>query len=84
MIEGAPDATRSWRGPDSWLLASFVVAALVALPIAGLIVPAWQRSENLWGHLAAYVLPAAAGDTLTLKYSASLTDWVESARMVAY
>lgn len=57
---------RSRRGPGAWLLASGVIAALVALPIAGLAIPAWQWSPNLWEHLAAYVLPAAAGDTLLL------------------
>jgi iron(III) transport system permease protein len=66
LITAAQDATRSSRGFNPWLLASCGVAALVALPIAGLIVPAWQRSDNLWTHLAAYVLPAAAGDTLLL------------------
>ncbi len=59
--------TNHWSGtPGPWALASGLIATLVALPIAGLVIPAWQRSENLWAHLAAYVLPAAAGDTLLL------------------
>lgn len=67
MSRLAPDGRRRrWRRPSPWALASGVITLLVALPIAGLVVPAWERSDNLWQHLAAYVLPAAAGDTLML------------------
>jgi len=66
LIQDTPDASRAWPGPGSWLVASGVVALLVALPIAGLIVPAWQRSDSLWQHLSSYVLPAASSDTLLL------------------
>ena len=49
-----------------WLAASGAVALLVLAPLAALAVAAAGGSAGLWRHLLAYVLPAAARDTLIL------------------
>ena len=57
---------RSRRMPGPWLLAAGIVALLVVAPVAALAVAAGGGSPDLWQHLLAYVLPAAARDTLIL------------------
>ena len=47
-------------------LASGVVTFLVLLPVAAIAVAASGGSPDLWRHLVAYVLPAAARDTAVL------------------
>lgn len=49
-----------------WLAASAGVALAAAAPAIALVWVATAGSEGLWGHLIAYVLPAALRDTLTL------------------
>jgi iron(III) transport system permease protein len=49
-----------------WLVGAALVAGLVLAPIAALVRTAAAGSPDLWQHLIAYVLPAAARDTLIL------------------
>src|SRR4051794_23188714 len=42
------------------------VAALVSAPLLSLIQIALQGDEEIWSHLASYVLPQALADTLLL------------------
>lgn len=49
----------------SHVTAGIVVLAMLA-PFASLAATAWPGSPDLWAHLVAYVLPAAALDTLVL------------------
>jgi len=57
---------RGWAGPRAWLAASYVFGLLVLVPVIALAFAALRGSEDLWRHLIAYVLPAAAWDTLIL------------------
>ncbi|MDN3714221.1 hypothetical protein QWZ10_24850 [Paracoccus cavernae] len=49
-----------------WLFASFVIAALVMVPVAALLWQALQGSAGLWSHLARFVLPHALSQTAIL------------------
>lgn len=49
-----------------WLLVCAVVVALVLLPTFVLLGLALQGSGDLWRHLAAYILPSATRNSLTL------------------
>jgi iron(III) transport system permease protein len=51
-------------GARPWLVAAAVIVALVLAPLGALAIAASGVSADLWGHLFAYVLPAAVGDTL--------------------
>lgn len=53
-------------GTPGWTLAAILIAAIVVSPIAALIAIASEGSGDLWPHLAAYVLPPAAINTLAL------------------
>src|SRR5690606_30877853 len=61
-------ATVAGRRPrlGFWWIAAALAAAATAAPIVALVVIAAQGSENLWSHLAAYVLPVSLRDTLVL------------------
>ena len=61
-----PAAPRSGPIPGPWLLASGLIAFLVLAPVVALVLAASSGSPELWTHLLAYVLPAAARDTLVL------------------
>jgi iron(III) transport system permease protein len=57
----------SWRMPHP--IASVLVlgvAALVMAPLISLIIIALEGDEEIWSHLASYVLPQALNDTLLL------------------
>jgi iron(III) transport system permease protein len=54
-----------WRF-DPWFAAVAVIAALVALPIAGVAWLALFPDENIWPHLARTVLPRYVATTLWL------------------
>jgi iron(III) transport system permease protein len=54
------------RRVDAWIAGSAAVALLVLAPLVSLAVAATRGSEELWSHLAAYVLPVALRDTLIL------------------
>ena len=49
-----------------WLFASFVIAALVMVPVAALLWQALHGSAGLWSHLARFVLPHALSQTAIL------------------
>lgn len=66
MTAATPAAPRPRLVPGPWLLASGVVTVLVLGPVAALAIAASGGSPDLWQHLLAYVLPAAARDTLIL------------------
>ena len=66
MRQATPDGWQPGSRLNPWLLVSGVVALLVVAPIVTLALAAWQGSAELWQHLIAYVLPAAARDTLIL------------------
>jgi iron(III) transport system permease protein len=64
-----PLETSRWRPFAStapWLLVSGAVALAVVLPFGALAIAAVRGSEGLWDHVLAYVLPAAARETLIL------------------
>ncbi|CAN5650989.1 iron ABC transporter permease [soil metagenome] len=52
--------------PDGWLLAALAVAAAMLLPLLSLAWTAAQGSAGLWAHIAVYVLPQAALNTVLL------------------
>lgn len=54
------------RAPDGWQLAALVVAAAMLLPLLSLAWTAMQGSDGLWSHIAVYVLPQAALNTVLL------------------
>jgi iron(III) transport system permease protein len=62
----APEGARPRLLPGPWLLASGVITLLVLAPVAALAVTAARGSAGLWQHLLAYVLPAAARDSVLL------------------
>ena len=71
--EAAQPVVRGPRGPrrlvpeGPWQWAAVAIALLVALPLAALAWTALQGGQDgLWGHVARYVLPAAARNTLLL------------------
>jgi len=49
-----------------WLIGAFVIALMVALPVASVFYLALYPSENIWGHLAKTVLPTYIVTTLQL------------------
>ncbi|WP_444430542.1 ABC transporter permease [Rhodobacter capsulatus] len=53
-------------GGSIWLWAAGGIAALVLAPVAALLWQAAQGSDGLWGHLWAYVLAPALGQTVIL------------------
>jgi iron(III) transport system permease protein len=61
-------ALRAFRnsGTPGWTLAAVLIAAIVISPIIALITIASEGSGDLWPHLAAYVLPPAAINTMIL------------------
>jgi iron(III) transport system permease protein len=56
------------RRPASltWTLVPALLAAVLALPLATIVVLSLGAAENVWPHLLATVLPGAVADTLTL------------------
>ncbi|MGI8561915.1 MAG: ABC transporter permease [Luteimonas sp.] len=54
------------RAPDAWLVAALLVAAAMLLPLLSLVWTAAQGSAGLWSHIAVYVLPQAALNTMLL------------------
>ena len=70
---GAPGAGRRTLAgrmlPGPWVLATLLIAALVALPVlivgSRVLVP----TEGVWGHLAETVLPRYVGNTVLLSLS---------------
>ncbi|MDQ3494148.1 MAG: ABC transporter permease subunit, partial [Pseudomonadota bacterium] len=52
--------------PDGWLLAALAVAAAMLLPLLSLVWTAAQGSAGLWAHIAVYVLPHAALNSVLL------------------
>lgn len=65
MSPGTP-VPRRGRAGRPWLLASGAVTLLVVAPLAAVALVAWREPDDLWRHLVAYVIPAAARDTLLL------------------
>ncbi|WP_193187297.1 ABC transporter permease [Nisaea sediminum] len=63
-IDEARPVRHSGGGP--WLLAAFVLAALVVAPIAALVWIAFNPAENIWPHLFATVLGTYLSSTLLL------------------
>jgi iron(III) transport system permease protein len=49
-----------------WRIAAVAIAAIVASSLLALVWSAMQGSAGLWSHLAAYVLPSAALNTVLL------------------
>ena len=57
---------------NPWTAGALLVALLVALPIASVLLLALFPAENIWGHLAATVLPHYLSTTLTLMLGVAL------------
>ncbi|MDO9381387.1 MAG: iron ABC transporter permease [Hyphomicrobiaceae bacterium] len=51
---------------SGWLIAITMILAVMLLPVAAILVLAFNPSANAWPHLAATVLPGAAANTLLL------------------
>lgn len=64
--EAPPLLSRPPRDGGRWLAAAVAIACLTLAPVAGLVGLAARGSGDLWPHLAAYVLPRAAWETLQL------------------
>lgn len=63
------------RSP-AWIVTAAIAAALVAMPVAAILVLALTPSEYIWGHLAASVLPDALRNTFLLCGGAGLLSLV--------
>ena len=70
---------RAWGGrfigcrrPNPWSLGAFLVAALIAAPLAAVVFLALSPSGGIWGHLLATVLPRYVRTTLGLMLGAGL------------
>lgn len=65
-----PSAISGWRdrrlSSPAWTVVVAIVLAIVALPIATILVLALTPSENIWPHLVRTVLPGSAARTLLL------------------
>jgi len=57
---------RRRRAALAWTLVPALLAAVLALPLATVVVLSLGAGENVWPHLAATVLPGAVADTLVL------------------
>lgn len=65
--DGAFRTAASRPAPASCVVIALALAALAALPLASLVrIAAGGGDEELWTHLAAYVIPQAASQTLGL------------------
>ena len=65
--ERAPDLPARPRARlDVWSIATFVAAALVAVPMLTVIVIAFTPDDDVWAHLVATVLPVYLRNTLVL------------------
>ncbi len=66
----------AWHRPRhaalAWTLVPALLAALLALPLATIVVLSLGAGENVWPHLMATVLPRAVADTLVLLAGVSL------------
>ena len=51
---------------SGWLIAIALILAVMLLPVAAILVLAFNPSSNAWPHLAATVLPGATANTLLL------------------
>ncbi|MEZ5581452.1 MAG: hypothetical protein R3F37_00465 [Candidatus Competibacteraceae bacterium] len=60
------------RRIDWWVAGALIIAALVTLPIGAVFFLALFPAENIWGHLAATVLPGYIRTTLALMLGVSL------------
>jgi iron(III) transport system permease protein len=63
------------RSP-AWSVTAAIAATLVVMPVAAILVLALTPSENIWGHLAASVLPGALRTTFLLCSGAGLLSLV--------
>ena len=65
-IASSPDLRRRRRRISPWSLGALVVAALIALPIAAVVLQVFRPTEGAWSHLAATVLPLYLSNSLLL------------------
>jgi len=56
---------------DWWVVGALIIAALVTLPVGAVFFLALFPEENIWGHLAATVLPGYIRTTLALMLGVS-------------
>jgi iron(III) transport system permease protein len=65
-----------WRrrppGSPAWTLVPALLAAVLALPLASIVVLSLGAGENVWPHLMATVLPQSIADTVVLLAGVSL------------
>ena len=54
------------RAPSIWSLGALGIAAVVLLPIAAVVVLAFNPTENIWGHLISTTLPRYMRNTVVL------------------
>ncbi len=77
-MAAAEGTIRAWGGrfiglrPDPWSLGVFLVAALIAAPLAAVVFLALSPSGGIWGHLLSTVLPRYVRTTLGLMLGAGL------------
>lgn len=57
---------------DPWLLGALLLALIVVLPVGSIFWLALFPEENIWGHLAATVLPGYVATTLALMLGVAL------------
>ncbi|PTX01818.1 ABC transporter permease [Pararhodobacter aggregans] len=65
-IASSPDLRRRRRRISPWSLGALAVAALIALPIAAVVLQVFRPTEGAWSHLAATVLPLYLSNSLLL------------------
>src|SRR5512145_3549681 len=70
----------AWRrrrlSSPAWTVVAALLAAVLALPLATIVVLSLGSPENAWPHLTATVLPGAIADTLALLAGVSLATLV--------
>jgi len=64
-ITSHPNARKA-RRVDLWSVGSFVIAALVLLPLVAVLWIAFFPTENIWGHLLATTLPRYLRNSVAL------------------
>ena len=65
-MPGTPARPRASVHAQLWQVAAAAVAAAVCAPLVALGIAASRGSPDLWGHLFAFVLPSAIGESLLL------------------
>ena len=70
-----PAQREAWAWVNVWTIGTVVIAAAVMAPIVAIVFIGLTPQDNIWGHLAATVLPTYLGKTLQLMIGVGLTPW---------